>query len=268
MLSMLILAACGSSGGDEKADSTTQADVPAQQEDVPAQQEESVTADDTVGGGDAAATVPGGWTYTEEGWFALTPAAGKKALYRVSTCGQGADWLDFEATVDAEADYKGTPCMKIALNQVGGKASILAYIDVSKPWTVKCHAIEVWGDGDADNPGMAYVFEPPFELSMDPTQDHQVSQGKGKMMFGTTDGGVQEITVDSTMESTDATIDVPFGSVTGATHFKVTMKECPETGECPTTGFDADGWFHPEHLVVKLLVVPGYCEVELVESWK
>jgi hypothetical protein len=220
-----------------------------------------------VAGGDTA-LVAGGWDYTEKGWFALTPEAGKKAVYRVSDCGSPPGWTEFEATADANADYDGQPCMKIALNEVDGGASIVAYADVGTPWVIKAYAIEVWGEGDTTLPGMAYVFDPPYELSMDPTIPQQVSTGTGKMTFGATSGDALEISVDSTLESTDATVEVPFGTVTGVTHFAVTLKECPVEGNCPFDGFPADGWFHPDHLVVKLAVVPGYCEVELVESWK
>jgi hypothetical protein len=65
------------------------------------------------------------------------------------------------------------------------------------------------------------------------------------------------------IESFDAAVDVPFGHVTGTTWIKAQIWEC-DLGAQP---FDAEAWFHPQHRVVKMTMIPGFCEVGLVATW-
>ena len=246
MLVALFAFACGSSDSDTNGENDAQ------------NVSDTANEQDTVQGGENEHPKwPGVF------WDTFWPSEGETAVYQAMTI--ASEQADVTARVERDVAWMGESWTRIVAGDLEpGKDGVAIYLDDSNPWEVRVRGVDTYSSEYADGAAISEYFETPIVLPLAPeanTPTHIETTLKSTMYGEEMDIGV---VYDLVIESYDAEVEVPYGTLTGCIVMKATI-----TGDLGgPDGFEVEVVAHPEQRIVKWTDSPGFLMLELKEGWK
>jgi len=232
MVAALAVTACGSSAATEAPGTSAPS----------AAATESAAAPTDSGSGSA---------FDQAAWDLLAPADGDTWTY-VS------GGVELEARFVASDDTLGEPhpmFEAIGYND-GNPVGVRIWLDVSNPWHIVFFGINAYqNQGDLDHPTISYRYPQPVDVQVDvqvgDTRSLDFQSTESIVGLGSSDG---ETTASFTLLEADASVDVPYGTVTGCYHLEMAAEGA---------GFTIEMWLKPGIGLVKASEIAGVQDIEL-----
>jgi hypothetical protein len=199
----------------------------------------------------SAPTDSGALVYDEAAWKNAIPSDGATWTY-VS------GGVELATRFVASDDTLGEPHSMYEALGYNGKnpVGVRIWLDVSNPWHIVFFGINAYqNSGTLDDPTITYRFAEPVDIAVDMqvgetrSQDYQPTEH----ISGVGDGA-GDATVNYTLLEADASVEVPYGTVTGCYHY-----------EMHNTGVDmqVEVWWKPGLGLVKASEIAGILDIEL-----
>jgi hypothetical protein len=196
------------------------------------------------------------------------PPAGPLGTYRLYIDEEETEFSDIPAEVVGE-DTTTFPGETYSLLQLGNFDE--ASTDGQKTWFdlsvelkagIKRSEVYYQATGKETDPSFSITFEPAIMIDFSaPVGDEQTSSAVGTWDFGDTTVE-SDFDAAATVLDDNATIEVPFGEITGCLHVALTVTETGED-EVPFP-VDSEFYLHPVYGMVRVEMIPGFVAMELV----
>jgi hypothetical protein len=199
----------------------------------------------------SAPTESGAPAYDQAAWAQLVPSDSATVTY-VS------GGVELTTRFVASDDTLGEPhSMLEYLGDNGGNpVGVRIWLDVSNPWHLVVFGINAYqNSGTLDEPTISYRYSEPVDVPVDlpvgeaRSLDFQATESISGV--GSSDG---DTTINYTLLEADASVTVPYGTVTGCYHLEI---------EATGAGFKVELWLKPGIGLVKASEIAGVQDIEL-----
>jgi hypothetical protein len=138
----------------------------------------------------------------------------------------------------------------------GNPVGVRIWLDLSNPWRLVFFGINAYqNSGSLDKPTISYRYPQPVDVPVDvpvgasKSLDFQATESIAGV--GSSDG---QTSVDYKLLEADASVDVPYGTVTGCYHLEI---------EAAGAGFKVELWLKPGIGLIKASEIAGVQDIEL-----
>jgi hypothetical protein len=202
----------------------------------------------------SAPTDSGALVYDEAAWKNAIPSDGATWTY-VS------GGVELATRFVASDDTLGEPHSMYEALGYNGKnpVGVRIWLDVSNPWHIVFFGINAYqNSGTLDDPTITYRFSEPVDVPVDLQVGDARSLGfqatESISGVGSSDG---DTTINYTLLEADASVTVPYGTVTGCYHLEI---------EATGAGFKVELWLKPGIGLVKASEIAGVQDIELAAA--
>ncbi|NLH47468.1 MAG: hypothetical protein GX444_02580 [Myxococcales bacterium] len=264
LISLLSLTACG--GGDDDDDNDAGDDDAGDDDAGDDDAADDDAADDDAGDDDSGDDDDDDNDADDWSDF-FPPPAGPLGTYRIYINEEETEFSDIPVEVVGE-DSTTFPGETYSLLQAGDfDASATngqrTWFDLYTVLQAGIRRSEVYEDLKAPDPTFSITFDPAILIEF----DQAVGETRTNDTTGTWDFG-DGVTVESdfsaaaTVQDDNASIDVPFGTVTGCRKVALAVTETGDDGIPFTT--DSTFYVHPDYGIIRIEMVPGFFSIDLV----
>jgi hypothetical protein len=199
----------------------------------------------------SAPTEGGALVHDQAAWENLVPS--ESATWTYVSGG-----VELATRFVASDDTLGEPhSMLEYLGEKGGNpVGVRIWLDVSNPWHIVFFGINAYqNSGTLDEPTISYRYSEPVDVPVDLRAGDARSLGfqatESISGVGSSDG---DTTINYTLLQADASVEVPYGTVTGCYHLEI---------EAAGAGFKVELWLKPGIGLVKASEIAGVQDIEL-----
>jgi len=261
--SLTALVACSSGDDDDDSASDDDAgDDDAGDDDAG----DDDAGDDDAGDDDAGDDDAGDDDAGDDDWSDLfPPPTGPLGTYRLYINEEETDFNDIPAAVTNEdsTTFPGETYSVIELGDLDTATNgQRTWFDLSTELQAGIRRSEIF-EVTKDDPSFSITFDPAIVIEF----GQPVGETRTHSTTGTWDFGGTTVDADfeaaATVVDDNATIEVPFGEVTGCLHVALTVTEID--GEGNEFPIDSNFYIHPAYGFVRVEMIPGFFSAELVD---